>query len=113
MHYKDGNMLILLQDGTGLLNHSFEPTCQIVFDQKKRWENMHSVALRDIKAGEEITEDYSYYVKKTGDWVEDVFRKYVPSRIQFEIDFNIKPIEIWFYSKILYFFQPHYFKQLF
>ena len=54
---------------------------------------MHSVTLRDIKAGEEITEDYSHYVKMTGDWVEDVFTKYVPSRIQFERDFNIRPIK--------------------
>lgn len=44
---------------------------------------MHSIALRDIKAGEEITEDYSNYTKLTGDWVEDVFRKYVPSRLEF------------------------------
>ena len=41
------------------------------------------MATRDIKAGEEITENYGNYVKMTHNWAEDIFRKYVPSRLEF------------------------------
>ena len=84
-------MLIWLRDGTQSTNHSFEPNSEYVHHPND-WCKIKSIALRDIKAGEEITEDYSNYTKSTGDWVEELWQKYLPERLKFEQDQGIKQI---------------------
>ena len=39
-----------------------------------------SVTVRDIKAGEEITENYVNYLTSKGKWANDLMIKYVPER---------------------------------
>ena len=63
MYYIDGDKLILFRDGSGFVNHSFEPNSQIVYNEEKEFTKLYSVALKDIKAGEEITENYGNYCK--------------------------------------------------
>ena len=45
---------ILCMDNAKYTNHSSEPNMQMV-------DKFHSIAIRDIKEGEEITEDYFYF----------------------------------------------------
>jgi SET domain-containing protein len=59
----DGKTII---DGDGLaafINHSCEPNCKIIERQGRIW----VVAERDIKAGEELSYDYSLYDGDLGD----------------------------------------------
>lgn len=51
----DGRMRVLT-DNSRYVNHSTDPTMRVVFD-----EEVSSYAVRDIVAGEELTEDYSTF----------------------------------------------------
>ena len=51
---------------------------------------MKSVALRDIKAGEEILENYCNSVKRSGNWAEEVVDKYDRERLLLEDELGIK-----------------------
>ena len=68
MYYPDGEKLIVLRDGFGCANHSLEPNSLMVNNQEKDWTKLYSKTLRDIKAGEEITENYENYCKLTNNW---------------------------------------------
>lgn len=43
-----------------------------------------SKALKDIKAGEEITEDYSGYLTNKSDWAYKLMQQYKPERWELE-----------------------------
>lgn len=51
MYYADAEVLLPLRDGSGVVNHSFEPNSQVVYNEEKRVELLKSITLRDIKAG--------------------------------------------------------------
>ena len=84
MYYKDGDQVVILQDGCGPTNHSFEPNSKLIKNKENDFFKLYCVSTREIKAGEEICEDYVDYVKSSNNWAEDLFRKYVPSRLDFE-----------------------------
>jgi SET domain-containing protein len=92
MYYPGGDIIVVLRDGAGVVNHSFEPNSQIVYNEENSAEKLCSMALRDIKAGEEIVENYGNYLKHSNNWSEDLFKKYVPSRLEFEAAFDIKKV---------------------
>ena len=50
------------------------------------------MAIRDIRKGEEITENYGHYTKNQDCWAQKVFEKYLPSRLRFEVENLIKRI---------------------
>lgn len=81
MYYADGDKLVIFRDGSGCVNHSFEPNSQIVFNKEKDVNKLYSIALKDIKAGEEIVENYGNYCKKSNNWSEEFLRKYTPGRL--------------------------------
>lgn len=54
MYYNDGDVLVMLRDGCGVVNHSEQPNSKVVFNPEGDWRQLKSVAIRDIKAGEEI-----------------------------------------------------------
>ena len=83
MYYHDGEVILVLRDGAGVVNHSFEPNSEVVYNKEKKCDLLKSVARRDIKAGEEICEDYSNFPKLSNNWAEKFLRRYVPSRLEF------------------------------
>lgn len=93
MYYHDGDVLMILRDGCGVVNHSNKPNSKLVLNPEGDWKKLKSVALRDIKAGEEILENYSLYSKKNVEWIEEVYRQYLPERIEFETVANIQKEE--------------------
>lgn len=68
MYYEEGDKLIHLRDGSGVLNHEFDCNSQMIPNPENNHDKLVSVATRDIKAGEEIVEDYGNYVKSTNNW---------------------------------------------
>lgn len=92
MYYPDADKLIVLRDGSGCINHSFEPNSQIVYNKENDCTKLHSKTQKKIKAGEEITENYGNYCKISGNWAEEFFRKHMPSRLEFEAAFDIKKV---------------------
>jgi hypothetical protein len=45
-------LLIHFRDGAGYLNHSLEFNSQYIYNEEKDYYKLHSIAVRDIKAGE-------------------------------------------------------------
>ena len=89
-HFMEGNILMHLRDGRGHVNHSFEPNSQAILDRQGDWKKMRAVAIKEIKEGEEILEDYSNFVKGSGTWVEEVINKYDRERLLLEDELGIK-----------------------
>lgn len=68
------NGLILCLDNGRFVNHSLEPTLHSPSNlgQDASWQ--YSLAKRNIKKGEELTEDYRTY--DSSDWLNDLCQKY-------------------------------------
>lgn len=70
-------------DGCEWINHSDQENSQYVPQEDYR--EAYSIALRDIKAGEEIVENYDNYKKTSIPWVRRLLEKYEDyGRIQLE-----------------------------
>ena len=91
----EGGLLIHLRDVSAVINHSENFNSQMISNPDNDFQKLYCVTTRDIKAGEELTEDYGNYVKMTHNWAEDVFRKYVPSRLDFEKNHEIKKTAVY------------------
>ena len=50
-----------LADGSNFVNHSDQPTCELVYPKPEKCLEMILVAARPIKKGEEISESYADY----------------------------------------------------
>ncbi len=59
---------MILNDGSEVTNHSFEPNSRLIFNNEKEWKKLYSIALKDIKAGEEIVENYELYPCYSDSW---------------------------------------------
>jgi uncharacterized protein len=57
IYFKEHDLMVLIPDNGRYVNHADAPNSGAVLDGTL----LYSVALRDIAAGEEITEDYSTY----------------------------------------------------
>ena len=90
MHFVEGSVILGINDDNRWMNHSFEPNSQVMLNKAGDWKLLYSYALRDIKAGEEIIENYMTCPKKTGGWVEEFIMKYDPERILIEVQLGIK-----------------------
>lgn len=67
-YYADADVLIQVNDGSEFMNHWEDPNSQIIYNQEKDYRKLVSVTLRDIKAGEEVVEDYSNYIFGHTEW---------------------------------------------
>ena len=70
--YHMGGVLNDILDEGDLFNHSEEPTTSTCFPGKK--DQMSSFALRDIKKGEQLCEDYGKYGHP--DWCMRLYKEY-------------------------------------
>ena len=96
MYYQaEGGLLVHLRDGSAVINHSLNFNSQMISNPENDFQKLYCVTTRDIKAGEEMYEDYGNYVKMSQNWAEDIFRKYVPSRLDFEKDHEIKKTTVY------------------
>lgn len=73
---------IRLKDGGQFTNHSETPNCGGAWSDTPLGE--FSIAVRDIEAGEEITDDYGTYQDMAREWLVALFKKYTPARAKFE-----------------------------
>jgi hypothetical protein len=56
----------------------------ISFPSSKDFREVKSLAARDIKRGEEITESYLNYPAKQSGWLPDLLRKYCSESLEFD-----------------------------
>jgi hypothetical protein len=84
IYLKDNDLFLVFYDGSEYMNHSFNPNSQIVYPESKDYRELKPYALRDIKAGEEITEDYSNYFSHPSSWVPRLMEKYNNVKFNFE-----------------------------
>jgi len=83
LHVPSNNFIVLV-DGGQFTNHSNDPNCG--GDWAKTPQGEVSVAIRDIAAGEEITDDYGVFgeTRAESSWLTALFKKYTPEREEFE-----------------------------
>lgn len=80
--------LIELRDGGQFTNHSASPNCGGPWTASPVDE--HAVTVRDIKAGDELLDDYGVFRDMETEWVAALFEKYTPERYAFEKE-TVKP----------------------
>jgi SET domain-containing protein len=96
MHEPTGR-LIELRDGDQFTNHSDNPNCGGPWSASP--EDEAAITVRDIKAGDEITDDYGVFRDTETDWVAELFKKYTPDRYTFEKE-CVKPMPVGFTTGI-------------
>jgi hypothetical protein len=65
--FSKGQVLIGLFDGSYYFNHDLNGPSLTVYDGDLS--AMHSIVTRDVKKGEELTEDYSHWAVKECQWL--------------------------------------------
>jgi len=83
MHDPSGR-LIELRDGDQYTNHSDTPNCG--GDWSARPDDEFSMTIVDVKAGDEITDDYGVFRDNETPWLAALFQKYTPERHAFEME---------------------------
>lgn len=73
-YYQERQGLILCLDNGRFVNHAEKPNLQTPTHMPKEEGWQYSVANRDIKAGEELTEDYRTYDSIA--WLDELCKKY-------------------------------------
>ena len=86
MHYKFNDTWVAFFDGSQYINHSLTPNSQIIYPESQDYRELKAITLRDIKAGEEIVEDYSNYCSLNSKWLGAVMEKYNGPRLEFEAE---------------------------
>ena len=83
LHVPTNNFIVLV-DGGQFTNHSNNPNCGGQWADTPQGES--SVAIRDIAAGEEITDDYGVFGETRAEsaWLTALFKKHTPEREEFE-----------------------------
>jgi SET domain-containing protein len=84
LYLKDNDAFLVFHDGSEFMNHCFRPNSQIVYPQSKDYRELVSYAIWDIKAGEEIFENYENYSSFNAEWLANLMEKFNNSRIWFE-----------------------------
>jgi len=81
-HTRTPRRLIDLRDGAQFTNHSTSPTCG--GDWTADPADEYSVTIRDVRAGEELFDDYGVFRETQSPWLKDMFQKHCPERHDFE-----------------------------
>ena len=83
--------VIVLRDGCQLTNHSFDPE---LVNGGGDWEeeicNEHAVSIKDIKAGDQLLEDYGVFQDFETPGMAELFKMYCQERYEFEKSIEIK-----------------------
>lgn len=85
MYFRCSDGWLVYRDSSQFINHALPPNSQIVYPESNDYRDLKAYALRDIKAGEEIVEDYSNYLSLGCKWVIPLLEKYNPPRLEFEL----------------------------
>lgn len=79
-YVKEINSLIYCLDNGRYVNHSDHPNMEGALDIPNSWQ--YSFALRDIKKGEELTENYNVY--DNCEWLEELCKAHAITHYEFE-----------------------------
>lgn len=80
------NRFVWYDDGMQFMNHASGPAANIGLDHWPQLMSDHTVALRDIAAGEELLEDYGFWAEtgaSQGHWMEPLYRAACPEHLAF------------------------------
>ena len=73
-------------DGMQWVNHAFGDSANIGLKKRTPLAEDNCTALRDIQAGEELLEDYTFwsvYQNEPGHWLPQIYAEYCPSHFRF------------------------------
>lgn len=84
--HKPSDRLLWYTDGMQYMNHASTPLANIGLGTWPPLEQDHTVALRDIAAGEELLEDYGFWADGGVDsshWLHPYYVRYCPEHLDF------------------------------
>lgn len=84
--HRPADRFVWYDDGMQYMNHASGARANAGLDHWPAVEKDHSVALRDIAAGEEIFEDYGFWADAgfaVGHWLEPLYRAACPDHLAF------------------------------
>ncbi len=85
--HKPSGQFLWYHDGMQFMNHALTPDANVgLWTWPKRLEDDHSVALRDIAAGEELSEDYTFCLEgglAPDHWMRSLYLAHCPEHYAF------------------------------
>jgi hypothetical protein len=85
-YHQPSDRFVWYEDGMHLVNHAFAPRANIGITEWTALEDDNCTALRDIAAGEELLEDYSFWSVHgldPGHWLHRLYRDFCPEHFDF------------------------------
>lgn len=83
-YIEGADVFVELKDGSQFTNHAEDCNSQVVFDPSGDYRRMTYIAKKDIRAGEEITDNYGNYLSTNAEWVDVLMRTHLPDRKEIE-----------------------------
>ena len=84
--HKPSDLFLWYSDGMQFMNHRPAPGANIGLGFWPKLEEDHTIALRDIAAGEELFEDYGFWSDcgiRPDHWLYALYRDYCPEHLSF------------------------------
>lgn len=84
--HKPSDRLVWYTDGMQYMNHAEMPRANIGLNKWPALTEDHTIALRDIQAGEELFEDYGFWADggvDPGHWLYPFYLRYCPEHLSF------------------------------
>ncbi len=88
LHQPSG-MFLWYRDGMEFMNHRLTPGANVGLGKWPPLAEDHNVALRDIAAGEELFEDYTFwsdYGLQPGHWLHKLYVRHCPQHLDFLLE---------------------------
>jgi hypothetical protein len=85
-YHKPSGLFLWYTDGMQYMNHAATPMANIGLSTWPPLANDHTVALRDIEAGEELFEDYTFWANgglSADHWLYPLYRDHCPEHYDF------------------------------
>lgn len=79
-YYCQGDGYTDLRDGSHYTNHEVDAKGEVLYDPNGNHLNITAVAIKNIAAGEEITENYGNYLSIEAEWLDVLMRRFLPYR---------------------------------
>ncbi len=84
--HKPSGKFLWYQDGMQYMNHAFTPAANVGLGVWPPLKEDHTIALRDIAAGEELFEDYTFWADgglEPGHWLHQLYAEFHPEHMAF------------------------------
>lgn len=91
--HKPAGKFLWYNDGMQFMNHQATPLANVGLGKWPPLAEDHCIALRDIAAGEELKEDYTFWSDegfRQGHWLYELYRDFCPEHFAFLAEIELR-----------------------